>query len=143
RLWEFPSGARIQFGYVARESERTKFQGAEYQFIGIDEATLFEPKVYEYLMSRLRKPQIPCSICSAPLTRYYVDGNVRYRHKENRGGCEHPIPDPRIIAEYPPSAKDGTPIFDVPIRIRATANPGGIGHAFFRDRFIVPDPTAN
>lgn len=135
RQWTFPSGARIQFGYAARDADKYKFQGAEYQFIGFDEATQFESSVYEYLLSRLRKPQIPCAICTLPLTRYIANGQVRYRHQQNNIACPNPLPDPGTIAQYQ-AASDGTTIFDVPIRMRATANPGGLSHLYFKERFI-------
>ena len=139
RIWTFPSGAKIQFGFAQREEAKYKFQGAEYQFIGFDEGTQFEPEVYEYLSTRLRKPTIPCMICTTPLTRYYgPENDVRYRHSENGIDCPGPLPDPVSLREYGP-APDGTTIFDVPLRIRVTANPGGRSHEFFRDRFINAD----
>jgi predicted phage terminase large subunit-like protein len=38
----------------------------------------------------------------------------------------------------PPAAPDGTRLADVPIRIRATSNPGGPGHAWVKQRFVDP-----
>ena len=134
RMWTFPSGAKIQFSYAARPGDKLKFQGAEYQFVGFDEATQFEPEIYEYLLSRLRKPTIPCLVCAQPLVRYIVEGNVRYRHA-NKGSCEAALPDPVTVNQYQP-APDGTSIFEVPLRMRATANPGGLSHMFFKERFL-------
>jgi predicted phage terminase large subunit-like protein len=135
RLWTFPSGAKIQFGYASRENDKLKFQGAEYQFCGFDEGTQFEPSVYQYLLSRLRRPTIPCAICTLPMTRYYAASQVRYRHKTNNSACPNPLPDPGAVAQYP-AAPDGTTIFDVPLRMRVTANPGGLSHMFFKERFL-------
>jgi predicted phage terminase large subunit-like protein len=140
RLWTFPSGAKIQFGYAQRPDAKYKFQGAEYQFIGIDEATQFEPEIYDYLMTRLRKPTVPCLICANALTRYYDGaGKVRFRHSTHQPGCGGPVPDPVSIQTYA-AAPDGTTIFDVPLRMRTTANPGGRSHQFFYNRFIKPHP---
>lgn len=135
RLWTFPSGAKIQFGYAQRPEAKLKFQGAEYQFVGFDEGTQFEPEIYEYLLSRLRRPTIPCAICTNPLTRYYVNNVVRYRHSENGGACTTPLPNPGAIQQYQP-APDGTTVFDIPLRMRVTANPGGLGHIYFKERFL-------
>jgi predicted phage terminase large subunit-like protein len=38
-----------------------------------------------------------------------------------------------------PAAPDGTTLNDVPVRVRATSNPGGPGHAWVKDRFINPE----
>jgi hypothetical protein len=37
-----------------------------------------------------------------------------------------------------PAAPDGTRLGDVPVRVRATSNPGGSGHAWVKARFIDP-----
>ena len=142
RLWIFPSGAKIQFGFVSQPKMKTKFQGAEYQKIIFDEATLFEPEIYEYLLTRNRKPTIPCAICTTALTRYVKeDGTVVYRHSGNSNGakwCDNPIPDPNSISLYKP-APDGLTVFDIPLQVISTANPGGPGHLFFKERFIDPE----
>ena len=52
--WEFPSGARIRFGYCEHEGDETRYQGDEYQFLGFDELTHFTERQYLYLLSRLR-----------------------------------------------------------------------------------------
>lgn len=136
RIWEFPSGAKIQFGYASSDTDKYKFQGAEYQFVGFDEATQFEWSVYDYLKSRLRRPTIPCAICTLPLTRYFVDNNVRYRHTNNNVACDYPLPDPVSLEQYKPSEKDGMTIFEIPLRMRCTANPGGLSHIEFKEHFI-------
>lgn len=136
RIWTFPSGAKIAFGYAARPADKYKFQGAEYQFVGFDEATQFEPEIYEYLLSRIRKPVIACAICTLPLQRYITHGKVAFRHEKGQKGiCESPLPDPGAMAEYT-AAPDGTTLFDLPLRMRLTANPGGLSHNYFKERFI-------
>src|SRR5690606_32166330 len=37
KVWTFPSGATLRFGHVETPGDWTKYQGGEYQFIGIDE----------------------------------------------------------------------------------------------------------
>ena len=147
RMWVFPSGAKIQFGYINRAAAKTKFQGAEFQKIIFDEATLFEPEIYEYLLSRCRKPRIPCAICTTTLIGYSKDGKIVYRHEKNakkgQKWCNNPLPDPVTVARYTP-APDGMTVFDIPLQLISTANPGGPGHLFFKERFIdeetkIPD----
>lgn len=79
--WTFPSGARIEFGYLERHADALRYQGAEFQFVGFDELTHFDEASYRYLTSRLRS----------------ADG--------------------------------------LPLRLRATTNPGGPGHDWVRARW--------
>ena len=54
----FPSGARIAFGYLAGPDDHLRYQGAEFQFVGMDEVTHIREHQYRYLMSRLRRPKV-------------------------------------------------------------------------------------
>lgn len=83
-MWQFPSGARLTFGYLQTANDKYRYQSAAFQFIGFDELTQFEETSYSYLFSRLRRPE----------------GSV------------------------------------IPLRMRAASNPGGIGHAWVRSRFV-------
>lgn len=82
--WTFPSGAKIDFGSLQHESDRTKYQGQAYDVICFDELTHFSWSEYSYLFSRCRP--------NGPGTECYV---------------------------------------------RATANPGGVGHGWVKDRFVT------
>lgn len=55
KRWTFPSGASLTFGYLDTEKDRYRYQSAEFQFIGFDEATQFPENWYRYLLSRLRR----------------------------------------------------------------------------------------
>ena len=55
RIWRFPSGATLSFGYLADEDDKYHYQGTEYQYIGFDELSQFTQTQYEYLFSRLRR----------------------------------------------------------------------------------------
>lgn len=72
----FPSGASLTFGYLATERDKLRYQGAEFQFIGVDEATQFPEGSVRYLFSRLRKPQ------GMPVP-------LRFRLATNPGGPGH------------------------------------------------------
>lgn len=53
--WNFPSGARLEFGYLERDKDRDNYQSAEYHFIGMDELTQFPEHQYQYMFSRIRR----------------------------------------------------------------------------------------
>lgn len=53
--WRFPSGATIQFAYCEAEHDVHRYQGSEFQFLGLDEATQFSQYQLTYLFSRLRR----------------------------------------------------------------------------------------
>ena len=67
-VWTFPSGARIELGHMQYDSDRFKYRGRAFQWIGWDELTLFPTDVpYLYLLSRLRSvdPSIHCYVRSS------------------------------------------------------------------------------
>ena len=85
KRYDFPSGASLSFGYLESGNDCYRYQGAEFQYIGMDEVTHIDPANYRYLFSRLRKPK-----------------NLQ-----------------------------------VPLRFRATANPGGEFGEYYYQRFFV------
>jgi hypothetical protein len=54
--WTFPSGATLSFGYLHHADDHLRYQGAEFQFIGVDEASQIREAQLRYLFSRLRRP---------------------------------------------------------------------------------------
>lgn len=135
RVWTFPSGARITFGTILRESDKFKFQSAEYQFIGFDELTQFEESQYLYMFSRVRRPQMACLTCGTAVRKVRSTGKFVHANKEQK--CTTIFPDPKVLAQYPDAA-DGQSIFVVPLRVRSATNPGGRGHEWVKNRFINP-----
>lgn len=134
RIFEFPSGARIQFGYTLHDSDKYKFQSAEYQFIGFDELTQFDESIYTYMFSRVRRPQVACLNCRLPV-RWESGNTWRHANRKAAANCSGVYPDPAVIEQYKPTAS-GVSIFNVPLRVRSATNPGGRGHLWVRDRFI-------
>lgn len=120
---------------VVRHRGRVHVSGnsAEYQFIGYDELTQFNPAVYTYSFSRLRKPAISCINCTETLK--FI--NSRFVHSQLNKKCKVAVPDPMVIKQYQP-APDGLTIFDIPLRVRSASNPGGRSHEYVRDRFVNP-----
>jgi predicted phage terminase large subunit-like protein len=55
KTWTFPSGAKITFGYLAKETDKYRYKSAEFQFVGFDELTQFTQTMYLYLITRLRR----------------------------------------------------------------------------------------
>lgn len=88
KQYVFPSGATLNFGYLESANDCFRYQGAEFQYIGMDEVTHIDPTNYRYLFSRLRKPKT----------------------------------------------------LQVPLRFRATANPGGQYGEYYYQRFFVEGP---
>lgn len=76
RRYTFPSGARLEFGHLEHENDKWQYQSAQYQFIGIDEVTEFQEKVYRWLFSRLRRIE-------------GLDVPIRMRSASNPGGIGH------------------------------------------------------
>lgn len=73
KKYTFPNNATLSFGYLESTNDKYNYQGAEFQYIGIDECTQIEPSNYRYLFSRLRKKknmQVP----------------LRFRSTTNPGG---------------------------------------------------------
>ena len=76
KTWTFPSGATLTFGYLDTEQDKYRYQGAELQFLGLDEATQFPEGWYRYLLSRLRRAK-------------GSDIPIRARLGSNPGGVGH------------------------------------------------------
>ena len=133
RLWVFPSGAKLTFGYLQHDKDKYKFQSAEYQYIGFDELTHFEEGQYLYLFSRLRRPELVCLNCSTSVRRN--DDGYRHTSAKMEKKCKDIFPDPKVIEQYQPS-HDGLSVFDIPLRMRSATNPGGVGNDWVRSRFI-------
>ncbi len=55
KVFRFPSGARLQFGFCETATDVYRYQGAEFHRIGVDELTQWAEQPYRYLMSRLRR----------------------------------------------------------------------------------------
>jgi predicted phage terminase large subunit-like protein len=141
RIWTFPSGARLTFGYIQYHRDTTHFQSAEFQFIGMDELTYWEERTYTFMFSRLRRPP----------HRFHDrgDGFCDFRSMSQKlrmvpcglHASARTHENPRF---FRPSVLDGkTTLAHVPLRMRTASNPGGIGHAWVKERFIEPTTRVN
>jgi Terminase large subunit, T4likevirus-type, N-terminal len=76
KSFDFPSTAKLTFGYLQNSGDHHRYQGAEFQFCGFDELTQFQSFQYRYLFSRLRRLE-------------GVDIPIRMRGATNPGGVGH------------------------------------------------------
>ena len=113
--WDFPSGARLQFGYLATENDKYRYQGAEFQYIAIDEVTQIPEEDYLYMRSRLRRPRCP------------------FHGGRQVDGKPDPLPDDPECT----SCIEFAAISRVPLRMRGATNPGGLGHLWVKKRFDI------
>jgi hypothetical protein len=55
KIWTFPSGAKLEFGFLERDADVYRYQGQAYSWIGFDEITHLTTEFsWNYLASRLR-----------------------------------------------------------------------------------------
>lgn len=86
KIWTFPSGAKVEFGFLEKDSDVYRYQGQAFSWIGFDEITHLATEFpWNYLASRLRTTNSE-------------------------------------IVPY----------------MRATANPGGVGHGWVKKRYVEP-----
>jgi len=95
KVFTFPGGATLTFGYLKYERDRYRYQGSAYQFIGFDEATQFREDEYLYLLSRLRRPSVGAGhpLSGIPL---------RMRAASNPGGIGHEWVRNRFVPQVDP-----------------------------------------
>ena len=69
KMWNFPSGAKIEFGFLERDADVYRYQGQVYSWIGFDEITHLPTEFsWNYLASRLRTTDseiVPYMRCTA------------------------------------------------------------------------------
>jgi len=55
KIWTFPSGSKLEFGFLERDADVYRYQGQAYSWIGFDEITHLSTEFsWNYLASRLR-----------------------------------------------------------------------------------------
>lgn len=97
--WTFPSGAKVEFGYLEREADLLQYQSAAYQFIGFDELTQFPQEIYSYMFSRLRRKEVN------------KDVPLRMRGATNPGGPGHSWVKKRWNLPHGPNMEDRAFVF--------------------------------
>jgi len=55
KIWNFPSGAKVEFGYLEKDADVYQYQGQDFSWIGFDEISQLPTEFpWHYLASRLR-----------------------------------------------------------------------------------------
>lgn len=146
RIWEFPSGARIVFGYVMYHRDVDQYASAEYQFVGIDEISRgWERRTYEFLFSRVRTGEFLCRHCHTAVERSSWESEefIHVRPSDRSDGrrrCQNfDRPGHYVDWELYPRSHDGLALPDVPLRVRTASNPGGSGHEWVKELFVSSD----
>jgi hypothetical protein len=118
KVWNFPSGAKIEFGFLERDADVYRYQGQAYSWIGFDEITHLPTEFgWNYLASRLRTtdPEIktylrctanPGGIGAAWVKKRYVDSNETNKSFTGKDGLTRKFI-PARLTDNPYLANDG------------------------------------
>ena len=118
KLWNFPSGAKIEFGFLERDADVYRYQGQAYSWIGFDEITHLPTEFsWNYLASRLRTtdPDIktylrctanPGGVGSQWVKRRYIDSNEPNKSFLGTDGLSRKFI-PAKLADNPYLSEDG------------------------------------
>jgi len=118
KLWNFPSGAKIEFGFLERDADVYRYQGQAYSWIGFDEITHLPTEFsWNYLASRLRTtdPEITCYMrCTANpggvgatwVKKRYIDPSPPHESFEGSDGLTRKFI-PARLQDNPFLAHDG------------------------------------
>ena len=118
KLWNFPSGAKVEFGFLERDADVYRYQGQAYSWIGFDEITHLPTEFsWNYLASRLRTtdPSIqtylrctanPGGVGSSWVKRRYIDPSPHNKSFKGTDGLTRKFI-PAKLADNPYLAEDG------------------------------------
>lgn len=118
KIWNFPSGSKIEFGFLERDADVYRYQGQAYSWIGFDEITHLATEFsWNYLASRLRTtdseitPYMRCTanpggVGSSWVKKRYVNPSVPNESFTGDDGLTRKFI-PARLADNPFLAKDG------------------------------------
>ena len=118
KLWNFPSGAKVEFGFLERDADVYRYQGQAYSWIGFDEITHLPTEFsWNYLASRLRTtdPEIqtylrctanPGGVGSHWVKKRYIEPNESNKSFMGSDGLTRKFI-PAKLADNPYLANDG------------------------------------
>ena len=118
KLWNFPSGAKVEFGFLERDADVYRYQGQAYSWIGFDEITHLPTEFsWNYLASRLRttNPEIQtylrCTANPGGVGAHWVKKRYIEPAEENKSFVGHDGLTrkfiPAKLADNPYLAEDG------------------------------------
>ncbi len=118
KLWNFPSGAKVEFGFLERDADVYRYQGQAYSWIGFDEITHLPTEFsWNYLASRLRTtdPEIqtylrctanPGGVGSHWVKKRYIEPSEHNKSFQGSDGLTRKFI-PAKLADNPYLAEDG------------------------------------
>jgi len=118
KLWNFPSGAKIEFGFLERDADVYRYQGQAYSWIGFDEITHLPTEFsWNYLASRLRttdstiKTYLRCTanpggVGSHWVKKRYIEPSAHNTSFEGKDGLTRKFI-PAKLADNPYLSEDG------------------------------------
>ncbi len=118
KLWQFPSGAKIEFGFLERDADVYRYQGQAYSWIGFDEITHLPTEFgWNYLASRLRttNPEIktylrctanPGGVGAQWVKKRYVEPSSPNTSFQGKDGLTRKFI-PALLQDNPHLAEDG------------------------------------
>jgi len=118
KVWNFPSGAKVEFGFLERDADVYRYQGQAYSWIGFDEITHLPTEFgWNYLASRLRTtdPEIktylrctanPGGIGATWVKKRYVDSGTPNESRVGEDGLTRKFIPARLV-DNPYLANDG------------------------------------
>ena len=118
KLWNFPSGAKVEFGFLERDADVYRYQGQAYSWIGFDEITHLPTEFsWNYLASRLRttdpeiKTYLRCTANPGGVGSHWVKKRYIEPHDSNKSFLGHDGLTrkfiPAKLVDNPYLAKDG------------------------------------
>jgi len=118
KLWNFPSGAKIEFGFLERDADVYRYQGQAYSWIGFDEITHLPTEfAWNYLASRLRttdssiETYLRCTANPGGVGAHWVKKRYIDSHEHNKSFIGHDGLSRKFIParlnDNPYLAKDG------------------------------------
>jgi hypothetical protein len=118
KLWNFPSGAKVEFGFLERDADVYRYQGQAYSWIGFDEITHLPTEFsWNYLASRLRttdsdiQTYLRCTANPGGVGSHWVKKRYIEPSEHNKGFLGHDGLSrkfiPAKLADNPYLAEDG------------------------------------
>lgn len=110
-VMKFPNGSYIKFGHVQYDKDVFRYQGEEFDAIGIDELTLFNEFQFKFLKSRLRTTKTYVKPCFFATTN---PGNIGHAFVKRLWiERDHDVSEAKESWEYIPAL-----VYDNPILIK-------------------------
>ena len=118
KLWSFPSGAKIEFGFLEKDADVYRYQGQAYSWIGFDEITHLPTEFgWNYLASRLRttNPNLetylrctanPGGVGAQWVKKRYVEASEPNKTFKGKDGLTRKFI-PALLQDNPYLAEDG------------------------------------